>query len=178
MANTTLDGAVNPSAPIAAAGPQVELVPATVLTTDTNDAISPIVNVQQAGRITLWIAYDAGGGVGGYPQIVPMISGALAAPAVADDRWYGLGVSDTAPTDANLAGITLPAGAAYTLGPEWREEKEGPLVLRTFGADGAEAIRVAVPIDVRHARWLYLAAAEVGDPANPGTLQIDWSIAT
>jgi hypothetical protein len=158
--------------PTPATGEAVELLASTALTTDPSTA-SAIVSVADARRIMLWIRADVGA-AGAYAQIIPLLSAKKAAPALGDDQWFAPAVIDSTPTDTLLTG-TLPAGADYTIAPEWRVLKAGPMVIRTIDGDaGTDKVRMVVSLDVTGALWLYVACEEV---VGNMTVGIDWSIA-
>lgn len=169
----------NSNSPMPAAGIAVELIASQTLTQDFGDTVSTVVGVGEARRVALWVSYDGGSSAsGGYPQIKVLLSAAASAPATTADSWYAPGLIDATPTDADLGGgLTLVTDADYTAGPEWREVKVGPMVLRLFGTDDGEAVRLKLSVDVTDARWMYVTAAEVGATSNDGDIAIDWSIA-
>ena len=171
MAQAYLAGLTRASSPIPCTGVAVELLASTALTTDPNGAVSGIVNVEQFRFVTFWIkaSVDA---ANAYAHIVPLVSASEAAPAQGDDSWYGVSISDIAPTDTLLTG-TLPTGADYSIAPEWGVVKSRPIVIRTIDGDAnTDEIRMTVTINVTHARWMYIACEEV---TGNMTLAVDWN---
>jgi hypothetical protein len=175
MSQASLLGIDGRSSPLPQAGDAQQLRALSSLATEW--VATPIVSVELARRGALWLAYDGQTSTSaGRPEIIVLTSGERARPALGDDAWYAPAVLDVAPTDAVIAG-TLPTGADYTVTPSWRRMTAGGLVLRTFPtANATDKIRLAIPLDVTHARWMYVAAREVGDTTNVGALGLRWSV--
>lgn len=171
MAQAYLGGLTRAMSPVPCAGHAVSLLASTNLTTDPNGGVSGIVNVEMFRTVTLWIKASADA-ASAYAHIVPLVSASEAEPAQGDDSWFGLSIADAAPTDTLLTG-TVPTGADYTIAPEWGVVKCRPLVIRTIESDAnTDEIRMAVTLNVTHARWMYIACEEVGGNM---ALVVDWS---
>lgn len=170
-AQAALGGLDHAMSPLPQTGAAVELLASTALTTDLSGAVSAVVGVSQFRRVTLWISADVGA-AGAYAHIVPLVSAEAAQPAIGDDSWYALAERDASAVATLLTGA-VPTGADFTIAPEWAVVTCRPLVIRTeLGDAGTDKIRMAVTIDVSHARWLYVATEEVS--ANM-TVAIKWS---
>lgn len=170
MAQATLSEIGGASSPLPQTGAAVELLASTALGTDPS-TVSGVVSVAQFRRVTLWIkaSVDA---AGAYAHIVPLVSAARSQPAIGDDSWFGLSERDAEATATLLAG-SVTTGADYTIAPEWAVVTMRPIVIRTEAGDAnTNEIRMAVTLDVTHARWLYVACEEVSAAM---TLAIDWS---
>lgn len=165
--------------PLPQPGVQQTLITAgTTLTQDFNDAISDIVSVEQARRLTLLVDYAAhASATDGYVVLLAMGANTRTAPALGDDDWYALPWFDTSESDADIAGgATLPTGADYTAGPNWRSIKCGGLLVETMRASSSEEVRQRVPLGVDDVRWVYVAAIQQGDTTNFGTLGVKYAL--
>lgn len=171
----------HPSSPMPATGSVVPLIALATLSQDFNDAISGVVSVADARRVGLWVKHAAHASqTDGYPLLLVQISAEHDAPAIGDDSWYPPTLADqTATSEADIgAGVTLPTGADFTKGPNWREVVGGGLLLRaTKPASSSEKPRMMWPLEIGLARWMYVAAIQQGDTTNFGTIAIDWNIA-
>lgn len=157
--------------PTAGQGIQTALRASAALAAAGATASTSIVSVEGARKITLFIKYT-GGAAGGYPHILPLVSGALTSPATTDDSWYALGVSDGAVTaDVDLA--ALPTNV--DISPQnFGEVKVQQMLMRLAATNSTDAQRIAITLDVTPYRWLFLVVAEKGVTGTPGTLAIDY----
>lgn len=159
--------------PRAGQGQQVALVASAALAASGATASSSIVSVADARKITLFVKYT-GGAAGGYPHILPLVSGALTSPATTDDSWYALGSWDGSIT-ASTQLAALPTNVDISregFGLVLMQET----LLRTAATVGTDAQRIAITLDVTPFRWLFLVYAEKGNTGTPGTLAIDYTL--
>lgn len=171
-----LDGTQNIVTVLPQAGASRSLIASSTLTQDFNGNISTVRSVVHARNLTLHVKYTGGtGATDGYAHILVMCSNANDAPAIGDDSWDALPFWDVTATDADLTS-TLPTGADFTAGPVWRVVEAGALILKTQPADAAEEVRQRFRLSVDDVRWVYVAAAEVGQTSNDGTIAIDYSL--
>jgi hypothetical protein len=137
-----------------------------------------VLDVRGARRITLLIDYiaNAVGGVGGFPEIVPLVSFEGQPPGAADPVWFGMGVWNGTVTEGTLSG-TLPAGTDFTPAPNFAVTKHEPLIVSLDPADNvSDRVQMAVTIDVTSARWFQILAHEKGAPAASGTLAVTYAL--
>lgn len=161
----------NVSVPLPATGAAVEILASSALTTDPN-TVSSIINVSAARRLTLWIkaSVDA---ANAYLHLMPLVSAAQDRPVIGDDSWFGLAERDAAAV-ATLVTGSMPVGLDATIAPEWAVVTARPIIIRTESGDAnTDEIRLAVTLDVTHARWFVLLAEEV---TGNMTLQVSASV--
>lgn len=156
-----------PVTPVAGKGDYYTLLDATDLTTDPSGGVSSVVELYDYRYVTLYIKGSADA-ASAYAHVIPLISSASSTPAVADDSWYGLCERDSTATATPLTG-SLPTGADYTIAPEWAVVTCRPIVIRLEASDAnTDEIRLAVTLNVAHAKYLYVAVEEVGGNMNVG----------
>lgn len=159
--------------PRAGQGQAMALVASAALAAAGAATSSSIVSVADARKITLFVKYT-GGATGGYPHILPLVSGSLASPAVTDDSWYALGSWDGSIT-ADVDFVTLPTGV--DISPQnFGEVEMQELLIKTAATASTDAQRIAITLDVTPFRWLFLVYAEKGVTGTPGTLAIDYTL--
>ena len=142
---------------------------------------SEVVNISEARRCTLLIAYDiAASASSARPQIT--VWGAAedgtskgVAPAIASvDKWYAPAVLDAVATDAALTG-TAVANFTPSVAETFRNYAVGPLSITLLpSVTASDKIRVALSLDVTHFRWLHVQAKELGDTSHLGTLGVKY----
>lgn len=126
---------------------------------------SDVVDVREAREVTLLIDINAGSD-GNIVSILPFGSVANE-PAVGDDSWFSLPVSDGTVTAATL-GQTLHTGADMTNQPEWGTTAVYPMRAKLPTSDAAtDELRIAVPLHVGWCRWFFVS---VNDDDGTGTL--------
>lgn len=158
--------------PTAGQGIQTALRASAALAAAGATASTSIVSVEGARKITLFIKYT-GGAAGGYPHILPLVSGALASPATTDDSWYAIGGADAIVADTDLA--ALPTNV--DISPQnFGEVKVQQTLLRLAATNSTDAQRIAITLDVTPFRWFFLVVAEKGVTGTPGTLAIDYTL--
>lgn len=159
--------------PRAGQGQQMALVASAALAASGATTSSAIVSVADARKITFFVKYT-GGAAGGYPHILPLVSGSLTSPATTDDSWYALGSWDGSITaDTDLA--ALPTNV--DISPQnMGEVKMQELLIRLAGTASTDAQRIAITLDVTPFRWIFLVYAEKGVTGTPGTLAIDYTL--
>jgi hypothetical protein len=138
---------------------------------------TPVLDVRGARRLTLLIDYIAAtGGVGGYPEVIPLVSFEGQPPANDAAVWFGMGVWNGTVTESTISG-TLPTGTDFTTAPNWSVAKHEPLIVSLDPADNvADRIQVAITLDITSARWFQIIAHERGAPAAPGTLAVSYAL--
>lgn len=174
----------HPMTPLPAPGPGEELIASGTLSQSFEANKSDVFSVIDARRLGLWLTHTPHGSQsGGYVVVQVLISPddgtAGAPPTIGADQWYAPTLSDSTPTDADIAaGVTLVTGADYGKAPEWRTVKCGGLLLRTMDTDASEPVRIKLPsIDVGEARWAYVAMIQQGDTTNFGTAALRGNLA-
>jgi hypothetical protein len=162
----------SPATPVAAAGPVGTLFTEAALAASGDwTRGTGVLDVQNCRSLALFCKYNPAA-IGGYPHIVLLVSNAQDAPAVGDDSWYALPMTDGTMTEVTLD-TGLPSGADFTAAPGWGEVLVRGLVLRPDAADAAsDEIRQAIEVRVAPYRWVQLMVAEKGVTASPGTLQV------
>lgn len=171
----------NEAGPAPAPGYAVDLRTSLVLTNAW--VATEVVNVSEARRCTLLIAYDiAASAVSARPQIT--VWGACedgtsrgVAPAIASvDKWYAPAVLDAVATDAALTG-TAVSNFVPSVAETFRNYAAGPLSITLLPSVTAlDKIRVALALDVTHFRWLHVQAKELGDTSHLGTLGVKYAL--
>lgn len=141
-------------------------------------ARTDVVSVKDARTLAISIAYDAAG-AGGYPVLIPLASNAEEEPAVGDDAWFTVPVSDGLVTTTTLAGA-LASGADFTQAPGLGlVDVRGTAIKPMAGASGAsDEVRVLVLLHVAPYRWIHFQIAEVGATGTPGAAKISASVGT
>lgn len=142
---------------------------------------SEIVEVTRLRRLALEISinYSASAGATAYPVIIPMVSSSVlppidqsVAPDKSSDVWFPPAITDGSVTGTANSG-TLPTTTNFTNGPLFGEQVHRPLRIRPpTSSANSDKVRMVVALDVTHARWFQLIAAEVGNTAQPSTLDI------
>jgi hypothetical protein len=156
------------SSPMPAAGKAVSMRDALVLTAAW--VASDIVRVEQARRLTLYVAYAAdASGTANRAQIRVMATAEDDAdgssPEVADDVWYAPALVDSTPTATLLTGTKETGATVTTTQPEHAVIVARPMAI-TLGEPsdaGTDVYRMCLTFDVTPYRWLYVAAKELGD---------------
>jgi hypothetical protein len=154
--------------PLPAAGLAVSLRDPVVLTAAW--IATDVVNVSQARRLTLFVAYAAdGSGTANRAQLRVMATAENdsdgTAPEVADDVWYAPALVDSTPTATLLTGTKETGATMVVTAPEHAVIVARPMAI-TLGEpsdNGSDVYRMAITIDVTPYRWLYCAAKELGD---------------
>lgn len=180
----TLNGITKATSVLASAGVAKTLRADLVLTAAW--VATGVVAVVDARRATLWCAYSPdSSGTDNVAQIRIMVTANDLSttygepPLVANDVWYAPNIIESSPTLTTLTG-TKASGETVTVDPEWGVLISYPLAI-TLGSpanNSTDRLRMAVPIDVTGARWMYVACKELGDTGTGdlGVLGIDWSI--
>lgn len=186
MSNPSIYGNVsNGSTPLASAGNRQVLKTAagvafsgsagtTVLPASGAWTQSEIINVKQLRRVTLEVLYNAHASTTtGYAEIIPILCQQEALPAIGDDVWFPLGITDGAVTAGALASGTIGTGSDYTITQSWGKVVYRPLVIQAGAAlANSDKIRIKVDIDVTDSSWFALQAREAGDTTNRGILNL------
>lgn len=138
-----------------------------------------VISVAGVRRVALLCAYNAHASASAArAQIRVMLSNELdtdgSNPDVADDVWYEPVIVDASPTATVLTG-TKETGATMTpASSEHAVVVARPLAI-TLGDTtdaGTDRYRLRIVVDVTDAQFLYVAAKELGDTTNLGTLGI------
>ncbi len=134
-----------------------------------------IIDVSGARKIVFYVDYNPAA-ASGRPAFLPLVSGAGAKPAAADDAWFEMSVWDGSVTAAALGGA-LPAGMDFTAAPDIGQcLQQRMLIVLKAAAAGTNEIRMKFTLNVDDARWLQLLYAEDGATGSPGTLTVSFAL--
>lgn len=184
MAQATLGGMDHVMSPLPQPGRAQVLRTSAVLTAAW--IATDVVSVEQARRVTLFLAYAAdASGTANRAQIRIMCAAEDdpsdgSAPEVADDVWYAPTIIDATPTVALVTGTKETGATATVVQPEHAVVVARPIAI-TLGEPsdaGTDVMRYAITIDVTPYRWLYCACKELGDTdaGDLGTLGIKYNL--
>ena len=135
---------------------------------------SQIVCVRSIRNLRISVSYNANAAtVAGSAEIIPLTCTQYGLPLSTDDVWDVPTVTDGSVTVAALAAGTLPATNVIT-----RTFKAGKITLAPVAFELAAASansdkgRMGIDMNVEVSTYVMFYAREVGDAANPGTLDI------
>lgn len=168
----------------------------TVLPASSAWTASQVQPCSQQRRLVLLVNYAAAAGAStGAPEIVVLLSkqkikydtsgnvvsvanGYPGAPLYTDNVWELPTVASSTVATGALAAGTLAASSTFTGGVTFQKVTFGPLAIEIGPVTAASAIApLAIELDATSSFWWYLQAREIGAAANPGILNISWSLA-
>jgi hypothetical protein len=140
-------------------------------------AVSDVIPVEHARWIAFWIKLSIdSSATAAQGQIRIMASAETDQPAIGDDSWYALSVTDATPTPTVLIG-TVATGEDMTMQPEWGVHIVYPMALTLGAASDADTDEIRLHVECRcaSARWIYVAYHELGDATDATAFEIKYN---
>ena len=105
-----------------------------------------------------------------------MISPSATVPLTGADEWYSIATPTGSETAAVLAG-TVPAGADWTVEPEYHTHKIGGLAFDLYPSNAvSDEYRKTISFRVDGSRFIQVGFREVGDTTNLSNLSVVWNV--